>query len=81
MATITQEDARGTHDLIEDPHVIVENEEHPDELELTEWYILEILDCAPRRYGDRYISDEDTSIWDPGSFDMHGVDIGFPRWH
>jgi len=39
MTTITEEDVKGTSDLIEKPTMIVEHEEHPDELALAERYL------------------------------------------
>lgn len=62
MATITQEDVRGTHDWIEEPLVIFEHEEHPNEQTFIEKYIPEGFDYAFMGCGDKYISDEDTSI-------------------
>jgi len=72
---------RDTHDLIEEPPVIMQHEEHPDELALAKRHVLEVSDYTPTRCGYKYISDEDTSIWDPGSVDTSGVDTRDPSWH
>lgn len=61
--------------------MIVEHEEHPDELALAEGYVLEISNYASMNCGDRYILDEDTSIWDPGSVDTSGVHTRSLGWH
>jgi len=55
--------------------MMVQHVEHLDELALVERYVPEVLDCAPIRCGDRYISEEDTSIWDPSSVGTSRVDM------
>lgn len=54
---------------------MVQHVEHPDELALAERYVPEVPDYAPIRCGDRFISEEDTSIWDLGSVGTSGVDM------
>lgn len=74
-------DVRGTHDLIEKPSVIVEHKEPLNELALAEKYVPAIFDYTRKGCGDKHISHEDTSIWDPGSIDTSGVDTRDPGWH
>ena len=41
----------------------------------------ETSQLASMGHGDKYISDEGTSIWDLGLVDTSGVDVGSPGWH
>lgn len=54
--------------------MIMQHEEHLNELTLAERHVPEVSDYTPTRCRYRYILDEDTYIWDPGSIDMSGVD-------
>jgi len=60
--------------------VIFEHEENLDERARAKRYVLEVSDYASMSCGDRYISDEGTSIKDPSSIDTSVVDTKDPSW-
>jgi len=59
--------------------VIFEHEENLDERARAKRYVPKVSDYASMSCGDRYISDEDTSIWDPSSIDTSVVDTKGPK--
>lgn len=76
---VDNQDERGTHDGIEEPPVIFENEEHPVVVQaLAGMYVPEGFEYASMGHIDRCMWDEGTSIWDRSLVDMSGVDTERP---